>query len=306
MSKKKHRKSSSSSSSSKRSKRSGDSAKSSSSSKKKSEKSKKSSKLNEIEQPKSDATPLPPPSSQETLSSDVNLLNQTAKDLLDTQLMKAPDVPSQTSDSSKKKESKSSSSSSSSGKRKKKSRSKSRTKEENKAMNEKTNIESLPLINKKIILELEPLSAPNSPSTIPLPSPQPVPPPAPLDTLLMPASSVNTLQPIITKKPIKIEIKAESKLSLLLPNVFSSPALLESFSPPTPPHQQSGAASAKSNYYSVPVANDLLKDDSKVRNLKLKHSYNIFLLIIHTAFVLKGEIKSEIFFLCLGKVLRVQ
>ena len=270
MSKKKHRKSSSSSSSSKRSKRSGDSAKSSSS-KKKSEKSKKSSITNVTEQPQTDLTP---PSSLETLNSDVTLLNQTAKDLLDTQLMKAPDVPSQTSDSTKKKASKSSSSSS--GKRKKKSRSKSRTKEENKVMNEKTNTESLPQINKKIILELEPLSAPNSPSTIPLPSPQPVPPPAPLDTLLMPASSVNTSQPILTKKPIKIEIKAESKLSLLLPNVFSSPALLESFSPPTPPHQQSGALapSGKNNYYSVSVANDLLKDDSKVRTLELKYFCN--------------------------------
>ena len=273
MSKKKHRKSSSSSSSSKRSKRSGDTTKSSSS-KKKSEKSKKSSKQNVTEQPQTDATPLPPPSSQDTLTSDINLLNQTAKELLDTQLMKAPDVPSQTSDSiAKKKASKSSSSSSSSGKRKKKSRSKSRTKEENKVMKEKTNTESLPQIDKKIILELEPLAAPNSPSTIPLPSPQPVPPPSPLDTLLMPTISVNTSQPLLTKKPIKIEIKAESKLPLLLSNVFSSPALLESFSPPTPPHQQSGgvgATSAKSNYYSGSVANDSLKDNSKVRTLELK------------------------------------
>ena len=277
MSKKKHRKSSSSSSS-KRSKRSSDSAttksSSSSSSKKKSEKSKKSSKKSDqIQQAATTAPPSSLSTQDSVTNSDTNSLNLTDKDLLDTQLMKAPEVPSQASDSSSKKSEKTSSS-----KRKKKSRSKSRTKEEKLvAADEKKIVENLlPQVNKKIVLELEPLiPLPISPSTIPLPSPQPVPPPpSSLETLLKPVDIVNTppaFASISVKKPIKIELKAESKLPLLLPNVFSSPALLESFSPPTPPHNQS-VSTTKTNYSMGSMA----KDDSKVRPRKIlliKHKF---------------------------------
>ena len=290
MSKKKHRKSSSSSSS-KRSKRGSDSststvAKSSSSStKKKSEKSK--SKSSKKSTSKSDQT-APIPAQENNLSTPIEANTQSQnladKDLLDTQLMKAPEVPSQTSADAA---ATTSFKKSSSSKRKKKSRSNSRTKEEKKIENispsQSSLVNSSPdhpapppptpppppqSLNKIYILELGPTStsSPISPSTIPLPSPQPVPPPqTSLETLLKPVNAAHgPFAPMSTKKPIKIEIKAESKQPLLLPNVFSSPALLESFSPPTPPHQQQMASFTKSNYSAVTVSNTPIKDESKV------------------------------------------